>query len=103
MKTASRIDFSRPGKPTDNVKNESFNGRFQEKCLSAHGFLSLEDARRQIEAWRWYYNEAFSHWVLVLQRILQWRTPSECARQCGPQDDSVTPKRWKFHLRTALM
>ncbi|KVE69959.1 transposase, partial [Burkholderia vietnamiensis] len=52
------IDFSRPGKPTDNAKNESFNGRFREECLNAHWFLSLEDARRKIEVWREYYNEA---------------------------------------------
>ncbi len=43
------IDFSRPRKPTDNAKNESFNGRFREECLNAHWFLSLEDARRKIE------------------------------------------------------
>lgn len=30
------IDFSRPGKPTDNAKNESFNRRFREECLNAH-------------------------------------------------------------------
>ncbi|WP_324294461.1 integrase catalytic domain-containing protein [Burkholderia pseudomallei] len=52
------IDFSRPGKPTDNAKNESFSGRFREECLNAHWFLSLEDARRKIEVWREYYNEA---------------------------------------------
>lgn len=52
------IDFSRPGKPTDNAKNESFNGRFREECLNAHWFLSLADARRKIEVWREYYNEA---------------------------------------------
>ncbi|ETP61749.1 hypothetical protein BDSB_28810 [Burkholderia dolosa PC543] len=36
------IDFSHPGKPTHNAKNESFNGRFEEECPDAHGFLSLE-------------------------------------------------------------
>lgn len=38
------IDFSRPDKPTDNAKNESFNERFREACLNAHWFLSPEDA-----------------------------------------------------------
>lgn len=32
------LDFSRPGKPTDNAKVESFNGRLQEECLNAHWF-----------------------------------------------------------------
>ena len=28
------LDFSRPGKPTDNAFIESFNGRFRQECLS---------------------------------------------------------------------
>ncbi|WP_431825179.1 integrase core domain-containing protein [Burkholderia sp. F1] len=39
------IDFSRPAKPTDNARNESFNGRFREECLDAHWFLSLQESR----------------------------------------------------------
>lgn len=38
------IDFSRPGKPTDNALIESFNGSFRDECLNVHWFLSLEDA-----------------------------------------------------------
>lgn len=30
-------------------------------CLNAHCFLSLEDAKRKIEAWRRYYNEVRPH------------------------------------------
>jgi putative transposase len=41
------LDFSRPWKPTDNAKIESFNGRFRAECLNAHWFLSLADAQRQ--------------------------------------------------------
>ena len=43
------LDFSRPGKPTDNAFVEAFNGRFREECLNAHWFLSLADA---LEKWR---------------------------------------------------
>jgi putative transposase len=39
------LDFSRPGKPTDNAYIESFNSRFRQECLNQHWFLSLEDAR----------------------------------------------------------
>lgn len=46
------IDFSRPGKPTDNAFVESFNGTLRDECLNAHWFASLEDARIRIEAWR---------------------------------------------------
>jgi transposase InsO family protein len=30
------LDFSRPGKPTDNAFIESFNGSFRDECLNAH-------------------------------------------------------------------
>lgn len=50
------LDFSRPGKPTDNPYIESFNGKFRDECLSVNWFLSIEDAQEKIEAWRWDYN-----------------------------------------------
>jgi len=46
------LDFSRPGKPTDNAMIESFNGSFRDECLNIHWFLSLDDARQKIEEWR---------------------------------------------------
>ena len=30
------LDFSRPGKPTDNAFVESFNGRLRDECLNSH-------------------------------------------------------------------
>jgi putative transposase len=51
------LDFSRPGKPTDNAFIESFNGKFRVECLNAHWFMSLDDACRKCEAWRRDYNE----------------------------------------------
>jgi len=36
-----RIDFSRPGKPTDNAYVESFNGTLRAECLDAHWFGSF--------------------------------------------------------------
>ncbi|MET3217241.1 UNVERIFIED_ORG: hypothetical protein ABIC48_005025 [Burkholderia territorii] len=59
------IDFSRPRKPTVNAKNESCNGRFRKECLSAHGFVSLEDAARKIEVWCEHYDEAPSLYAAV--------------------------------------
>jgi putative transposase len=55
------LDFSRPGKPTDNAFIESFNGKFRAECLNAHWFMSLDDARRKCEAWRRGYNEERPH------------------------------------------
>ncbi len=55
------LDFSRPGKPTDNAFIEAFNSRFRQECLNEHWFLSLEDATEKIEAWRLHYNEERPH------------------------------------------
>ena len=51
------LNFSRPGKPTDNSFIESFNGKFRSECLNTHWFLSLDDARQKMEDWRRHYNE----------------------------------------------
>ena len=69
------LDFSRPGKPTDNAMVESFNGRLRQECLNEHWFMNLADAQTKIEAWRRFYNEARPH------SALDWQTPTEFARQ----------------------
>src|SRR5215207_1792741 len=51
------IDFSRPGKPTDNAFIEAFNARFRAECLNASWFLSMADVRDRIAEWRSHYNE----------------------------------------------
>ena len=56
-----KLDFSRPGKPTDNAFIEAFNSRFRLECLNQHWFLSLEDAREKIEVWRQDYNHVRPH------------------------------------------
>jgi putative transposase len=58
------LDFSRPGKPTDNAFIESFNARFRAECLNQHWFTSLEDAQQAITAWRDYYNSIRPHSAL---------------------------------------
>jgi putative transposase len=73
------LDFSRPGKPTDNAYIESFNGRFRQECLNEHWFLSLDDAREKVEAWRRDYNEERPH------SALGNATPEEYAAQVEPQ------------------
>lgn len=47
-----RIDFSRPGKPTDNSFIETFNGSLRDECLNVHWFTSLDEAKAIVEAWR---------------------------------------------------
>ena len=70
-----KIDFSRPGKPTDNAFVESFNGTFRRECLDTHWFADMDEAKYLIEAWRQEYNESRPH------RSLGDRTPSEFASQ----------------------
>ena len=55
------LDFSRPGKPTDNGFIESFNGKFRAECLNTHWFMNLDDARTKMEEWRRDYNEVRPH------------------------------------------
>ena len=55
------LDFSRPGKSTDNAFIESFNGSFRDECLNINWFLSLDDAREKIEEWRREYNDWRPH------------------------------------------
>ena len=68
------MDFSRPGKPTDNAFIESFNGKLRAECLNQHWFMSLTDATQKIEAWRQDYNEARPH------ESLGYLAPSEFAK-----------------------
>lgn len=73
-----QLEFSRPGKPTDNAYVESFNGHFRAECLDQHWFASLEEARQRIEAWRVEYNTERPH------RSLGQRTPAAVAAAWEP-------------------
>jgi putative transposase len=73
----TRIDFSRPGKPTDNCYVETFNGSLRDECLNVHWFETLEDAKATIEAWRRDYNESRPH------MSLKDASPEEYARSIG--------------------
>ena len=73
-----KLDFSRPGKPTDNAIVESFHGRLRQECLSAHWFMSLEDAQRKVDAWRWEYNHRRPHSALGNE------APGGFAERCAP-------------------
>jgi putative transposase len=57
----TELDFSRPGKPTDNAYIEAFNSRLRQECLDASWFLSMDDARSRIDNWRMDYNENRPH------------------------------------------
>lgn len=55
------LDFSRPGKPTDNAYAESYDAIVRMECLGQHWFLSLDHAREKVESWRREYNDVGPH------------------------------------------
>ena len=69
-----KINFSRPGKPTDNAYIETFNGTLRAECLDTHWFGTLAEAKENIEAWRKEYNESCP------LRALGEQTPKEFAK-----------------------
>jgi putative transposase len=79
------LDFSRPGRPTDNPFIESFNGRLRQECLNQHWFQDLTEAVKTVEAWRIDYNEQRPH------SSLGDRTPNEFAAWFA----QATPERTK--------
>ena len=62
-----------PGKPTQNARVESFNGRLRDECLTVSWFQNLFDERRKIAVWRKEYNEERPH------SSLGYKTPKEFA------------------------
>lgn len=79
------MDYSRPGRPTDNPFAESFNGSFRDECLNAHWFLSLQDAIEKIEAWRIEYNHYRTH------SSLNDITPAEFIELCLKKKNETLP------------
>jgi putative transposase len=81
-----RLHFITPGRPMENGYIESFHGRFREECLNEHWFLTLNDARETIEAWRLDYNQVRPH------SSLGYLTPEEFLRTAGYADVETAPR-----------
>lgn len=74
-----QLDFSIPGKPTDNACIEAFNSRVRQECLNQHWFLDMAEAKATIEACRQKYNRRCPHRALgdltpleFLQQAHEW-------------------------------
>src|SRR5215472_16286337 len=82
-----------PGKPMQNGRLESFNGKLREECLNLSCFQNLFDARAKITAWQKEYNQERPH------SSLGYRTPNEFAAQArsfyragvGQEDSNAVP------------
>ena len=56
-----KLDFIRPGKPTEYAFIESFNGRLRDECLNVNESASLDHARATLKAWQDDYNQRRPH------------------------------------------
>ncbi|MDQ3711589.1 MAG: IS3 family transposase [Acidobacteriota bacterium] len=74
-KTGIKPLFIEPGKPWQNGKGESFNGKLRDECLSREWFSSVKEAQVMIEGWRKFYNEERPH------SSLEYLTPLEFKSQ----------------------
>lgn len=75
-----------PGRPMQNGRVESFNGRLRDECLNANWFPTLMEAQRKIEQWRQEYNEERPH------SSLRYLTPVEFAAQApSPSGIAISP------------
>jgi putative transposase len=80
-----KLDFIRPGKPTENAFIESFNGRLRDECLNVNEFGTLDEARLRLQSWQQDYNHHRPHGSLG--RL----TPSEFAAK-GQKSGPEVPK-----------
>lgn len=80
------LDFSRPGKPTDNALIEAFNSRFRLECLNQHWFLDLQDATMKINAWRQDYNQVRPHGAIDNRVPMDLLKPTHQPWLMGPND-----------------
>jgi len=66
--------FIEPGKPWQNGKCESFNGKLRDELLSREWFSSVREAQVVIEGWRQFYNTERPHSSLGYLTPLEFKS-----------------------------
>lgn len=90
------LDFSRPGKPTDNAFIEAFNSKLRSECVNTHWFLSLEDACEKLDRWRRHYNEERPHSAIGNIPPIMLANPAGATSPPDPgQAENSRPERSK--------
>lgn len=81
------LEFTSPGKPTQNGQVESFNGTMRNEILRGCEFESIREARGVLEDWRKKYNDERPH------SSLNYETPSSQRRPHGGVTKNLKPKQ----------
>lgn len=84
-----KLDYTRPGKPTDNGLIESFNGRLRDEFLNVNEFITMLDVREKLKAWQDDYNHRRPHGSLGNL------TPSEFATMRSGQPNQAAALEFK--------
>ena len=77
--------FIAPGKPWQNGKCESFNGKLRDECLSREWFGSMREARVVIESWRKFYNNERPHSALGYLTPVEFRGKAGFSSELKPK------------------
>lgn len=96
-----KLDYTRPGKPTDNGLIESFNGRLRDEFLNVHEFITLHDLQQKLRAWQDDYNHHRLHGSLghLTPRELG---PAPLFRPACPKPPSAPATRPSMRARRLL-
>lgn len=69
------LEFTSPGKPTENGQIESFNGTMRNEILRGVEFESVREEREELEKWREKYNNERPHSALNYEPPSSRRRP----------------------------
>lgn len=73
--------YIEPGRPWQNGKGESFNGKLRDECLAQEWFYNLREAKVIIEQWRKFYNSERPHSSLNYKTPIEFRLEYEAKEQ----------------------
>ena len=90
--------FIAPGKPWQNGKCESFNGKLRDECLSREWFRSLREARVVIETWRRFYNTERPHSALGYLTPFEFSRKASFSRELEIKTGTLLTKTLAFQL-----
>ena len=90
--------FIAPGKPWQNGKCESFNGKLRDELLSQRWFNSMWEAKIIIESWRNYYNTERPHSALGYLTPAEFRAKARLRPELNQKTGPFLTKTLAFQL-----